>query len=181
MTGEVSRTEEPKEAGTRRRDLAIAAFLVAIGTMVVALALEIDPGVQTDSLGPRAFPLAMGAAIGACGLLLGIGALAPGRWATPSPLLADSVGEEETAGHFSPMRLFAAVVLTAAYIAVFEPLGYLLATPPYVAAIALAHGGARWRAIVVAPIFITVAFYAAFRFGLLIPVPDGLLDAWLQW
>ena len=28
---------------------------------------------------------------------------------------------------------------------------------------------------------VTLALYAAFRFGLLIPVPDGLLEPWLPW
>jgi hypothetical protein len=28
---------------------------------------------------------------------------------------------------------------------------------------------------------VTLALYAAFRFGLLIPVPDGILEPWLPW
>ncbi|MFB3816814.1 MAG: tripartite tricarboxylate transporter TctB family protein, partial [Candidatus Methylomirabilales bacterium] len=59
--------------------------------------------------------------------------------------------------------------------------GYLLATPPYVAGIMLIHGGAAWRRHVLPPLLLTAAVYAAFRFGLLIPVPDGLLERWLPW
>jgi putative tricarboxylic transport membrane protein len=170
-----------EESSPGFRDLAIAAALVALGVAVVVLAVRIEPGVQTDPLGPRVFPLAMGTAIGVCGLLLAAVAFAPGRWTAPSPLLADAVGEEEPPGSFSPMRLCAAVVLTGAYIAAFEPMGYLLATPPYVAALILIHGGARWRGFLLSPFLLTVAFYAAFRFGILIPVPDGLLETWLPW
>ena len=59
--------------------------------------------------------------------------------------------------------------------------GYLLATPLYVVAILLLQPGARARAFVAAPVLVTLALYAAFRFGLLIPVPDGLLEPWLPW
>jgi hypothetical protein len=38
---------------------------------VIALATRIGPGVATDPPGPRVFPLALGAAIVVCGLLLG--------------------------------------------------------------------------------------------------------------
>ena len=54
--------------------------------------------------------------------------------------------------------------------------GYLLATPLYFVAILLLQPGARARAFVAAPVLVTLALYAAFRFGLLIPVPDGLLE-----
>ncbi|HEU5321602.1 MAG TPA: tripartite tricarboxylate transporter TctB family protein, partial [Methylomirabilota bacterium] len=78
-------------------------------------------------------------------------------------------------------RLAAAFAVTAAYVAAFEPVGYLLATPPYVAAILLIHGGAPRRAGVVAPVLVTLALYAGFRFGLLVPVPDGVLERVLPW
>ena len=178
MSEDTSRTGGSAVGG---RELVIAGALVGIGVAVVGLALRIDPGVQTDPLGPRLFPLAMGAAIGVCGLLLAVCAAAPGRWTAPAPVLAESGGDEEAPGEFSPARLMAAVILTGAYIATFEPLGYLLATPPYVASIVLIHGSAGWRALVVPPLLLTTAFYAAFRFGLLIPVPGGVLETWLLW
>jgi hypothetical protein len=72
-------------------------------------------------------------------------------------------------------------MLTGAYVAAFEPIGYLLATPPYVAGIVLVHGGGRRRDLLLPPLLLTMVFYAAFRFGLLIPVPDGVLESWLPW
>jgi hypothetical protein len=90
-------------------------------------------------------------------------------------------GEDAPAGPGSPGRLIAAVVLTVAYIAAFEPLGYLIATPIYVGALLLVQRAASGRVLVAAPLLVTAAFYAAFRFGLLIPVPDGVLERWLPW
>jgi hypothetical protein len=89
-------------------------------------------------------------------------------------------GEEE-AGPFSLARFVGAIAATALYVAAFEPLGYLLTTPPYIAAILLIHGGARTRALLIAPFVTTVVLYVTFRFGLLIPVPDGPLEGLLPW
>jgi putative tricarboxylic transport membrane protein len=167
-------------AGTRR-ELAIAAFLVTFGAVVVVQARGIAPGVRTDPLGPAAFPTALGAGIGVCGLLLAIATLVfRGRLHREGPLTDADLDEATEAGPFSPGRLAAAIVTTAAYLALFEPLGYLLATPPYVAAIMLIHGGAGRRALLLAPILTAVALYATFRFGLLIPVPDGILEGILR-
>jgi len=68
------------------------------------------------------------------------------------------------------------VAATALYLATFEPVGYLIATPLYVVAILLIHGGAPWRTLIVAPVVITSVLYVTFRFALRIPVPSGILE-----
>jgi putative tricarboxylic transport membrane protein len=165
-----------------RRELAVGAFLVAFGGAVLALAWTIEPGVQTDPLGPRAFPAALGAGIALCGVLLaGTALLGTGEEGRTGPILEPGPEGETEAGPISPARLFGAIAATAAYVALFAPLGYLLATPPYVAAIILIHGGAARRALFIAPPLVTGLLYGAFRFGLLIPVPEGILDGRLPW
>lgn len=162
-----------------RREMAVAAFLVAFGGLVIALARQIGPGIPTDPLGPQAFPTALGAGIALCGLLLaGATLLFRGRGGPAVPLTGVDPEEDAVveAGPFSPARLVGAVVATAAYLAVFEPLGYLAATPLYVVAIMLIHGGAGRRVLLIAPILVTAALYATFRFGLLVPVPLGVLE-----
>jgi putative tricarboxylic transport membrane protein len=163
-----------------RRELVFAGILIAVAVTVVLLALRIPPGVQTDPLGPRAFPLALGGTIGLCGVLLAATTLAPGWFTRAAPVFVEE-GEEGPGGPGSPGRLITAVVLTVAYIAAFEPLGYLVATPIYVAALLLVQRARSASALVAAPLLVTAAFYAAFRFGLLIPVPDGVLERWLPW
>lgn len=167
---------------SRRTELALAAFLVAFGGAVIAAAMRIDLGVQTDPLGPRVFPIALGAGIVGCGLLLGSAALLfHGRPGRAGPRSEPDPQEDVEAGPFSPTRLIGTVVATAAYLGAFETLGYLLSTPIYVAAILLIHGGTSRRALLVAPPLITAVLYVTFRFGLLIPVPLGLLEAVLPW
>jgi putative tricarboxylic transport membrane protein len=150
--------------------------------VVVVLSGEIMLGVQTDSLGPRFFPIALGAGIAICGLLLAVAELFfRGEPSVPAPLSDASPEGEEDAGPFSLARFLGAIGATALYVAAFDPLGYLLATPPYIAAILLIHGGTRTRALLIAPFVVTIALYVTFRFGLLIPVPDGPLEGILPW
>ena len=150
--------------------------------MVIALSREILPGVQTDPLGPRFFPIALGAGIVLCGLLLAATELLFRGESPVAGLLSDADAEgEKDAGPFSPARLVGAIAVTALYIAGFGTLGFLLATPPYIVAILLIHGGASRRALLIAPFVVTIALYATFHFGLLIPVPDGPLEGLLPW
>jgi putative tricarboxylic transport membrane protein len=165
-----------------RRELPVAVFLVAFGAVVLVLAGRIEPGVETDPLGPRAFPAALGVGIAICGgLLAGTALLGPGEGRRTGPIFEPGLESEAEAGPVSPARLLGAIAATGAYVALFDPLGYLLATPPYVAAIILIHGGAARRTLLIAPPLVTVLLYAAFRFGLLIPVPEGILDGRLPW
>jgi putative tricarboxylic transport membrane protein len=160
----------------------VAAVLTLLGVAVIGLALRVEPGVQTDSLGPRAFPLALGAAIAACGLLLAFSVKLGDRWTASAAVFVESADDDASEGEMqSPWRLVGAVAATAAYLVAFERLGYLLATPGYVVAILLLHTGVRTRVFMTAPLLVTLALYAAFRFGLLIPVPDGVLEPWLPW
>jgi putative tricarboxylic transport membrane protein len=182
MDGSAKSEERVMPAGAPRRDLAVAAVLVVLGVAVIGLALGVEPGVQTDALGPRAFPLALGAAIALCGLLLGVAAMLGDRWTASAAVFVEAADDDASEGGLlSPWRLVGAIVATAAYVAAFERLGYLLATPGYLVAILLLHDGVRAHALLTAPVLVTVALYAAFRFGLLIPVPDGVLEPWLPW
>jgi putative tricarboxylic transport membrane protein len=165
-----------------RRDLVVGAVLVLVGLAVIGLALRVEPGVQTDPLGPGAFPLALGAGIAICGFLLGASVVLGDRWTGSAAVFVESADDDASEGELlSPWRLVGAIGLTAAYLIAFERLGYLLATPAYVVALLLLQPGSRGRAFLTAPVFVTVALYAAFRFGLLIPVPGGILEPWLPW
>jgi len=166
-----------------RRELAVAAFLVAFGGVVVALARRIPPGVYTDPLGPAAFPIALGAGIAICGLLLGAAMLTfRGHSGFKSTLAEPGPDDDQTTGSgpFSPALLIGAIAATAVYLVGFTPLGYLVVTPPYVLAIMVIHGGAGRRSLLVGPLLVTAALYATFRYGLLIPIPDGILEVVLR-
>ena len=82
-----------------RRELVIAVFLVGFGGVVTALARRIPPGVYTDPLGPGAFPVALGAGIAICGLLLGAATLAfRGRAGYTSVFVDAGPDDDQTTG-----------------------------------------------------------------------------------
>ncbi len=165
-----------------RRDLAVAAVLCVFGALVMVLARGIPLAVSTDPLGPRAFPFVLGAGIALCGFLLGGGVLLFRGQSGQRAILSDaSVEDDVVAGPFSSGRFIGALAATAGYLAVFERVGYLVATPLYVSTIMLLHGGAGRRDFLVAPVAATVALYVMFRFGLLIPIPDGILEGIVPW
>jgi len=165
-----------------RKDVIAAAVLVAFGAFVVMIGLKIPLGVATDPLGPRTFPVALGAGIALCGVLLVAGMLLFRRAPSGPGLLADMDPEDEAvadAGPFSLTRLVGVVAITAAYLAAFEPVGYLPSTWVYVLALMLLHGGARGRSLAITPPIVTLVLYLTFKFGLKIPVPEGILDRWV--
>lgn len=157
------------------REFVVAGGLIAFGLFVTALTMNtVASGVQTDPLGPLALPVALGAGMALCGLLLLIGRFV--RTAPRPILIAEGPGEDEDPGPVSPARLIGAIVATAAYVAVLEPLGHVLATPLYVVSLLLIHGAVPRRARVVAPVVITAVLYAGFRLGLGVPLPGGVLE-----
>lgn len=162
-----------------RRELAAAAVLVAFGLYIVSVARRIPLGVATDPLGPRFFPIALGAMIAICGALLAAGVVL--ARARPAVRVGGGTDpDDDTVGAFSVSRLVAAIALTGVYLALFEPLGYLLATPLYVVSVMLLHRGAPPRMLVLTPLLVTVTLYIVFKYGLLIPVPDGILEPLLR-
>lgn len=163
-----------------RKDLIAAAILIVFGAYIVAVGLKIPLGVATDPLGPRTFPVALGAGIVICGVLLAAGALVFRGGPRPRTSAPDVDDDEiSESGPASSVRLVGAIAVTGIYLLLFEPLGYLLSTPLYVFAVLLLHGGAPRRALLITPIAVTVVLYATFKYGLMIPVPEGMLEPFL--
>ncbi len=119
-----------------RIDLAVAALVAAFGLAVVLVALTIPDGLYRDAVGPRAVPIGVGVLILVCGAAVALRrlrALAPTRgWRAEEEGTGDEPGHPASLG-----RALGVMALTAAYAAAFAPLGYLLATPAFVA-------GALW-------------------------------------
>lgn len=163
--------------GLRVRELGAAGFLILFGGVIMWLTRSIPLGVRTDPLGPRAFPLALGAGMMVCGVLLAIGLTFFRSVGSHRPPVLESADEdEEPAGPGSTRRWIGTVLATGAYLLLFERLGYLLATPLYVIAILLLYGRTPRRTLILAPFVITVALYVTFRYGLRLQLPTGPLQ-----
>jgi putative tricarboxylic transport membrane protein len=153
-----------------RADRVLAAVLVCLALAVLGLAAELPGGSEADPVGPRGFPALLGLVLLACGLALGVTA---GR----------RPGDDEEAaarGALAATPVVAAVGLTAAYLAVLEPAGFLLATPPYVAALLLARGGVPARTFALAALGLPLGLYVLFALAMRVPLPLGPLEPLLR-
>ena len=150
-----------------RADRVVAAILVCFGLGVLALAYQLPPATAADPVGPRGFPTLLGIVLVACGVGLAVG----------RPTAA---ADAEERGSLAPRPLLGAIVLTALYLAVLEPAGYLLATPPYLAALLLVQGRVTARAFLLTVVALPATLYALFAVLMRVPLPMGPLEPLLR-
>jgi putative tricarboxylic transport membrane protein len=156
-----------------RVDRVLAAVLVCLGLGVLALAVRLPAATAADPVGPRGFPALLALVIVACGVALAV---------VPEKPLSTGVpeGDGEARGALAPRPLLGAIGLTGAYLAVLEPAGYLLATPPYLAALLLVQGRVTTRAFVLTVLCLPVGLYALFAVIMRVPLPPGPLEPLLR-
>lgn len=157
-----------------RRDLLMALSVVALGIFVMAIAQTIHAGIYRDAVGPRAFPLAIGVLFIVNGGIVAVQRLRNMN-AGRGYLVAAEGTEDEAEYPASAMRAAFVIVLTFAYAAAFQPLGYLLATPLYVVAALAAMSERRWLVSVGIAVVWTIATYVIFAQGLAVRMPVGPL------
>ncbi len=146
----------------RRADLLIGIGLLAFAVFYFQQSFAITVGFASDKLGPAFFPRLLALALAACALAL-IARSARGR-SDPVPL--------------PPIRtaLFLWTVgLTIAYAVALRPLGYLIATPIYLAGIVWLLGHRNPVGLAGTAIGVTAALYLVFAQALKVLVPMGLL------
>ena len=137
------------------RVFAAAALAAAGGYLAAGLSIAAPAG-GYDLVGPRTFPLAIGAGLAVSALWIGCGAARP---AEPSPMDWRAAA--------------AAALFFLAYLACLGPLGYPLATTAFIFAESRALGSRAWRHDLAAGAFIAAGAYLAFRLLLGIRLPAG--------
>ena len=170
----------------------LGAGLLAIGGGYLAAAFLIsEPEGGYAAVGPRVFPIAIGVALvavalwtafqayGAGGAPSSSAAKAPAAPASDVPA-SDAPASDTPASDADPpaadWRAAApSALLFLAYIALLEPLGYLLATTAFIALEARLLGSRRWGRDVLAALAVAVSVYALFSLLLGLRLPAGLL------
>ena len=139
---------------------------MCFGLGLLALTVGLPAATAADPVGPRGFPGLLGLVILACGVAL---ALAPR-------------GEPDAAerGALAPRPLLGAIALTALYLAILEPAGYLLATPPYLAGLLLVQGRVPARTFLLTALGVPAVLYALFAVAMRVPLPLGPLEPLLR-
>ncbi|HUG07074.1 MAG TPA: tripartite tricarboxylate transporter TctB family protein [Candidatus Limnocylindria bacterium] len=148
------------------------------GLAVIRAALELPPGTATDPLGPRGFPLLLGAGLAACGAALLVTSVrVAGREAATSTVTT----EDEARLPYSWRRVSGAVAATVVYILALVPLGALLASMGYALALLLLQGRTGRREAVVTVVAFPVFVYVLVGVLLGVPLPAGPLEPLLRW
>jgi len=162
-----------------RIDLIFAVLIALAGSVVVLIAWNIPDGVYRDAIGPRAFPLGTGI------LMLAGGAFVAARRA--ALMFADlgwqasAEGAEDEPGHPASLaRAMAILAISIAYAATFTPLGYLIATPPFIAATLWVMRERSVPQVAAISILWTVVTYVVFAQLLAVRLPVGPLRAWFR-
>ena len=133
-----------------------AAALAASGGYFAAGLTIAAPAGGYDLVGPRTFPLAIGAGLAASALWIGC---VSGRPAAPVPMDWRAAG--------------VSAFVFLAYLTCLGPLGYALATTAFIVAESRALGSRAWRRDLVAGVVIAGAAYLGFRLLLGIRLPAG--------
>lgn len=143
---------------SRRRDMLIAAGVIAVGGASIALAFAVVPATGGDPFGPRWWPTVLGGAIVLLGaLLVGVAIRTPDAPSEDAP----------TKRGIARMLLVLAAV--AAYGVAWYFLHFVIVTLLLAAGLTFVLGGRGWRDLVLFPVIVTVVLYGVF--GLLLGVP----------
>lgn len=157
----------------RRIDLAVAATFMALGIFIILQASAIKSGMMRDPIGPRAAFYGMGGVLAIGGLILIVRSLV--SWRASDNLVANEGVEDEAAHPAFARRPFLLIAASLAYGATFNWLGYLIATPLFIAFSLVVLGERNRLSIAVIAILFTVINYVIFAQALGVRVPVGPL------
>jgi len=150
----------------RAADLATAAFLMALGGLVIfdAVRLGYDWGSDGPKSGFFPFWLAVGMVV-ACGLII------------LQSLRRRAGGTFVTREQLRPV--LSVLVPATAMVAIMEVAGLYVASALYIAFYMRWVGRHRWLTIAVLALGIPIAIFVIFERWFLVPMPKGPLEAWL--
>ena len=158
----------------KRIDLAVAIAIVLLGMSIVITARDIREGMIPDTITSRGMPNIGGILLIFFGIILTATRLL--TWSALPSNLVPAEGKEDEEGHpASWIRAWA--VILAAWLSVWllKPLGFLLATPPFLLVFLLIMGVRSWGRLISYPIIYTLLTWYVFSQLLKVILPLGPL------
>jgi putative tricarboxylic transport membrane protein len=149
----------------------VCAVLVAVGVFLIVDALSLEPGfAKVDPVGPKLFPIAIGAILVVLAIVLAI--------AIPRGSVGEADAGEDvdpnTPGDWRTVGLL--VGLFVSVIVLVNPLGWAITGTLLFAGAATILGSRHYIRNIVIGVVLAVASFYAFYSGLGIPLPAGILD-----
>ena len=152
----------------------LAGLLVALfGAWFLWQATELRSGPGYAAVGPRIFPTIVGGGLLGSGLAL---VLASPRGGSGTAHERMAAADPAGAATDWPTLLATAAAL-AGYVALFRPLGFIVASTVFLAAVARILGSERWPRDLLAGTILGLVTYAVFTLLLGLELPAGPLEA----
>ena len=146
-----------------KKEVFFGIFLMLLSVTVFALTFQFPK--QTIALSPTAFPRF----VSTCLFILATILLVQGI------LGAKQHSEQRTAEHTPAkgfwLRLCSLILLAFAYTRILPSIGYVLATPPFVAGTMFLFNEKRWKRIVLVSLITSAVLYGLFRLIFKVPLP----------
>jgi len=161
-----------------RKDLIFALAIVALGVAVIGIAYSWPEPLIRDAVGPRAFPYGLGFLFVVGGAFLAVQRL--GKLNPAGNYQVASEGNEDEPDYpASGLRAMTLIGLCALYTLVLNPIGFLVATPPFVVLALMLMGERKPVLSTVTAVIFTVVTYVLIDTILGGRLPDGLLTGLL--
>lgn len=152
-------------------DIAVATITIVLATIYLMATYNLRLLPLSDPLGPKAFPALLGSLMLLCGVSL---ALASWRHYRSE---ASSASEGEGGAESShPMAVGAVALWLLAYYIAFEPLGFVLATIPFLFGLTAYFNRGHWFTNAAVAILFPVVLDLIFSHVLGLPPAPGLLS-----
>jgi putative tricarboxylic transport membrane protein len=146
---------------------ALLFYFVVVPAEIVMPRFQVGGGVGGAAASPLFFPRLMAGLLGFLGILIFL------RGHTRTQTL--DAGEGFAFGKVQAVRVGGTAAILAIYLALLDPIGYVLLTPVALASLSLFLGFRRWLTVVIVAVAVPAAIYVGFRFGMKILLPEGLL------
>ena len=146
---------------------ALLLFFVVVPAEIVMPRFQVGGGVGGVAASPLFFPRLMAGLLGFLGILIFL------RGQTRAQTL--DAGEGFAFGKAQAVRVGGTAVILAVYLALLDPIGYVVLTPVALASLSLFLGFRRWLILAIVAVAVPATIYLGFRFGMKILLPEGLL------
>jgi len=161
-----------------RKDLLLAFGVIALGIAVIAIAYSWPEPLIRDAVGPRAFPYGLGLLFVLGGAFVAWQRLR-NMHAAAGYQVPDEGGEEEDGVPASGLRAMTIIGLCAVYTLLFNSIGFIVLTPPFIALALITMKERNPVTVVVTSVAFTVITYLLIHTVLGGRLPEGLLQGML--
>jgi putative tricarboxylic transport membrane protein len=182
MTATLESEAPTTEHRSGRSDVSSGLVVAVVGAVLLVFALHIETTGKDLGIGPRTLPVALSVMLIVSGLLLvGLGLRRVRVMGIERELM--HYGDAEDLGELvlpdeppvPPRRLVVVVAMFIGYALIFIPLGYMVSTALYLAAMVTVIDRARWKRNLVFAVLFAVIVYYAFTRLLAVQLPVGIL------